>query len=64
MSGNENDDVNSLRQEIRKQFGSAATIRFARSIPAFRVENAMPERFTNLLAQLDRTEAGKSGHGD
>ncbi|MEQ1941079.1 hypothetical protein ABMA32_01515 [Mesorhizobium sp. VNQ89] len=64
MSGNENDDVNSLRQEIRKQFGSAATTRFVRNIPAFRVDNAMPERFTNLLAELDRTEAGKSGHSD
>jgi len=64
MSGNENDDVNSLRHEIRKQFGSAATTRFVRNIPAFRVDNAMPERFTNLLAELDRTEAGKSGHSD
>ncbi|MBL8576878.1 MAG: hypothetical protein JNK47_06605 [Mesorhizobium sp.] len=64
MSGNEYDDVNSLRQEIRKQFGSAATTRFVRSIPAFHVENAMPERFTDLLAQLDRAETGPSRRND
>ncbi len=64
MSGNENDDVNSLRHEIRKQFGSVATTRFARSIPTFRVDNAMPERFANLLAELERSETGTSGRSD
>lgn len=62
MPRNGHDNTEQLRTEIRKQFGSAGTMRFARSLPVFEVERDVPERFANLLAELERTEsAARSG---
>ena len=63
------DSANILQNEIRKQFGSAATSRFLRALPGFRVDHKIPERFSNLLAELDRAESDQrgsdmNGHGD
>lgn len=46
-----------LQEEIRKQFGSAGTSRFLRSLPGFQVDQGIPERFRNLLNELDRAES-------
>ena len=49
-----------LQEEIRKQFGSAGTSRFVRSLPGFQVEQGIPERFANLLNELDRSESDRN----
>jgi hypothetical protein len=52
-----------LQEEIRRQFGSAGTSRFLRALPQFQVENRIPERFLNLLNELDRAESdGNDGY--
>ena len=48
-----------LQEQIRKQFGSAGTSRFLRTLPGFQVEHKIPERFTNLLTELDRAESSR-----
>jgi hypothetical protein len=52
-------NVKIMQEEIRKQFGSAGTSRFLRTLPGFQVEHKIPERFTNLLAELDRAESDR-----
>lgn len=63
MSRNGTQSENSLQQEIRKQFGSTGTTRFVRSLPAFQVKDDLPDRFSNLLDELDRAE-GDSDYSD
>ena len=48
-----------MQEEIRKQFGSVGMSRFLRALPGFQVEHKIPERFTNLLTELDRAESGR-----
>lgn len=48
-----------LQQEIRKQFGSTGTTRFVRSLPAFRVEDELPDRFSSLLTELELAEGDR-----
>jgi hypothetical protein len=57
MTRNRQDNSNILQEEIRRQFVSAGTVRFLHSLPAFQVERHMPERFHNLLSELDRAES-------
>ena len=61
MTRNRQDNSNILQEEIRRQFGSAGTVRFLHSLPAFQVERHMPERFHNLLSELDRAESDQCG---
>lgn len=57
-------NAKTLQTEIRRQFGSAGTSRFLRSLPDFRVEQKVPQRFADLLAELDRAEsAPRNGRG-
>ena len=63
MPRNGTDSVNTLKDEIRRQLGSPAMARFARSLPAFQVDHAMPKRLTSLLAELDEAEAGRINAG-
>ena len=51
--------ANNLQHEIRKQFASAATSRFLRALPGFQVDHKIPERFTNLLTELERIESDR-----
>jgi hypothetical protein len=37
--------------------------RFLRSLPTFEVDQSMPQRFRNLLAELERAEADQRGLG-
>jgi hypothetical protein len=50
---------NTLLDEIRRQFGSVGTARFLRALPLFQIDQGMPERVQNLLAELDRVEADR-----
>jgi len=56
-------DAKILQEEIRKQFGSASTSRYAHSLPFFQVEHRTPQRFTILLSELDRAEDGRTNAG-
>lgn len=46
-----------MTEEIRRQFGSAGTTRFLRSIPALQVEKEIPDLLQDLLCELERVEA-------
>ncbi len=48
-----------LQEQIRRQFGSAGTSRFLRALPSLQVEHKIPERFTNLLTELDHAESSR-----
>ncbi|MDQ2632942.1 MAG: hypothetical protein M3Y43_00880 [Pseudomonadota bacterium] len=50
-----------LQTEIRRQFGSAGTSRFLRALPGFQVEQQLPDRFADLLSELDRAESDRGG---
>ncbi len=63
MSRHGNNSAAALQEEIRKQLGSSSTTRFVRSLPAFQVDHAMPERLTSLLAELARAEAAQRNSG-
>ncbi|CCV05328.1 conserved hypothetical protein [Mesorhizobium metallidurans STM 2683] len=46
-----------LDADIRRQFGTEATTRFLRTLPAFRTELDIPDRFKELLDRLDGIES-------
>ncbi|MGX9181531.1 hypothetical protein [Mesorhizobium sp. BHbdii] len=52
-----------LAAGIRRQFGSEATMRFLRALPAFRTENDIPDRFRELLDRLDGIEISVAARG-
>ncbi|MCX7304004.1 MAG: hypothetical protein NTV73_06665 [Hyphomicrobiales bacterium] len=45
-----------LQEEIRRQFSSTEMTRFLRSLPAFKIDADVPDRFHDMLSQLDRVE--------
>lgn len=51
--------ANILQEEIRRQFGSTGTTRFVRSLPAFRLDSDVPNRFSSLLKELERAEGDR-----
>ncbi|UVK47417.1 hypothetical protein BPNPMPFG_003190 [Mesorhizobium sp. AR07] len=50
-----------LATEVRRQFGAEAMTRFLRTLPAFRTEADIPDRFRELLDRLDGAEDGDIG---
>jgi len=60
MAGDMAYNAKTLQEEIRKQFGSAGTSRFLRSLPGLKVEQGIPDRFCNLLNELDRVESDRN----
>ncbi|TWI36422.1 hypothetical protein [Mesorhizobium tianshanense] len=46
-----------LATGVKHQFGTEATMRFMRALPAFRTENDIPDRFRELLDRLDGIES-------
>jgi hypothetical protein len=52
-----------LAAGIRRQFGTEATMRFLRALPAFRTENDIPDRFKELLDRLDGIESSVAAGG-
>ncbi|AZO66165.1 hypothetical protein LRP31_08720 [Mesorhizobium mediterraneum] len=52
-----------LAAGIRRQFGTEATMGFLRALPAFRMENDIPDRFKELLDRLDGIESSVAAGG-
>lgn len=52
-----------LAAEVKRQFGAEAMTRFLRTLPAFRPETDIPNRFKELLDRLDRLERNSLGGG-
>ena len=52
-----------LATEVRRQFGAEAMTRFLRTLPSFRTEADIPNRFSELLDRLDRLERNSLGSG-
>lgn len=50
-----------LAAEVRRQFGAEAVNRFMRTLPAFRTEGDIPDRFRKLLDRLDGAEKSDVG---
>ena len=53
----------SLCEEIRRQFGSPVIKRYLGALPPFRFEPGVPDRFADLLAELDRAEGRRGMNG-
>ncbi|MCV3207442.1 hypothetical protein OHD62_12400 [Mesorhizobium sp. YC-39] len=52
-----------LATDVRRQFGTEATMRFLRTLPAFRTESDIPDRFRELLDRLDGIESSVATGG-
>ncbi|MER8374142.1 hypothetical protein [Mesorhizobium sp. M1409] len=50
-----------LATEVRRQLGAEAVTRFMRTLPAFRTEADIPDRFRKLLDRLDGAEKSDVG---
>lgn len=61
MTRNKLEKGERLAAEVRRQFGAEAVTRFLRTLPAFRIEPDIPDRFEQLLEHLDRVEDGDAG---
>ena len=51
----------SLPDEIRRQFGSPAMMRFVRSLPVLGEPPDTDDQFSALLSALERVEAPRTG---
>lgn len=56
MTRNNSDRLNSLPDEITRQFGAPATTRFLRGLPSFQIDPRTADHFAKLLAELERAE--------
>jgi hypothetical protein len=63
MARNMQHDAQILQEEIRRQFGSAGMSRFTRALPGFQVEHGIPDRFADLLNELNRAETDRRNTG-
>lgn len=61
MTRNNADIQDGLASEIRRQLGSEAIKRFARSMPPFRAESDIPDHMRELLDELEDVEATLAG---
>ncbi|WP_366140346.1 hypothetical protein [uncultured Mesorhizobium sp.] len=61
MTRNNGDIQDGLASEIRRQFGSEAIKRFARSMPTFRAETDIPDHLRDLLDELEGVETSPAG---
>jgi hypothetical protein len=60
MNGNSNRH-GELAADIRRHVGTEATKRLLGTLPAFRLEQEVPQRFMDLLDRLDGIEARPAG---
>ncbi len=63
MTRNNGEKKEGLAADIRRQFGAEATKRFLRTLPAFRTEDSIPDRFRELLDRRDIAEGGNAAGG-
>ncbi|TPN55142.1 MULTISPECIES: NepR family anti-sigma factor [unclassified Mesorhizobium] len=61
MTRNKAEKENRLAAEVRRQVGAKAMTRFLRTLPAFRIDADIPDRFRDLLDRLDRAAGSPSG---
>lgn len=61
MTRNKGEKAEGLAAEVRRQFSAEAVTRFMRTLPAFRTEADIPDRFRELLDRLDGAENGDVG---
>ncbi|WP_136618517.1 MULTISPECIES: hypothetical protein [Mesorhizobium] len=61
MTRNKGEKAEKLATEVRRQFGAETVTRFLRTLPAFRTEADIPDRFRELLDRLDGAENGDVG---
>lgn len=61
MTRNKGEKAEKLATEVRRQFGAEAMTRFLRTLPSFRTEAEIPDRFRELLDRLDGVEDGDIG---
>lgn len=61
MTRNNGDIQDGLASEIRRQLGSEAIKRFARSMPTFRTEAHIPDHLRDLLDELEGAESTVAG---
>ncbi|AZO52944.1 MULTISPECIES: hypothetical protein [unclassified Mesorhizobium] len=58
MTRNKLEKSERLAAEVRRQLGAETMARFLRTLPTFRTETDIPDRFRQLLDRLDRVEDG------
>lgn len=63
MTRNKGEKTEKLAAEVKRQFGAESTTRFLRTLPAFRTEADIPDRFRKLLDRLDGVESSAAGGG-
>ena len=56
MTRNKGEKAERLATEVKRQFGAETMTRFLRTLPAFRTEADIPERFRELLDRLDEAK--------
>jgi hypothetical protein len=64
MTNNKAEKGAGLSGEVRRQFGAEAMTRFLRTLPTFRTEADIPDRFRELLERLDGAENDYVGRRD
>jgi hypothetical protein len=60
MTNNDNENNEKLCGGIKRLIGSAATTRYLRALPAFRVDHDLSD-FQSLLQVMDRSETKATG---
>ena len=63
MTRNKGEKTEGLAAEVKRQFGAEATTRFMLTLPAFRTEDYIPDRFRKLIDRLDCVESSTAGGG-
>ncbi|MCZ8547106.1 hypothetical protein OOJ09_23195 [Mesorhizobium qingshengii] len=61
MTRKKGEKTEGLAAEVKRQFGAESTTRFLRTLPAFRTEADIPDRFRKLLDRLDGAESSAAG---
>ena len=61
MNGKKGDKRGEIATDVRRQFGSEATQRFLRALPAFRLETDMPKHLRELLDRLEGADTKAAG---
>ena len=56
MAKEQRDPRERLAKDIRRQIGTQANATFLRRMPAFAVNDELPDELTALLGQLDKAE--------
>jgi hypothetical protein len=64
MASRESHKEDDTERVIRREMRSKENARFLRSIPTFRLDEALPTRLASLMDDLRRAEGGRRVGGD